>query len=58
VIHTFQKTSTERAELEHFAQCAAARQPLVQPGGDAVHNVALLDAIVTSTQTELPVRLA
>jgi len=58
VVHTFEKTSTERAELEHFAQCATARQALVRPGGDAVHNVALLEAIVTSIQTEMPVRLA
>ena len=48
---TFPKTSTERVELEHFAQQAAARQPIVQPGGDAVHNVAVLQAILSSVQT-------
>jgi predicted dehydrogenase len=51
---TFPHTSTERAELEHFAQQAAAGRPIVLPGGDAVHNVALLEAILTSIQTQLP----
>jgi predicted dehydrogenase len=55
---TFPKTSTERAELEHFAQQAAARRPIVVPGGDAVHNVAVLDAILQSARTQQPVRLA
>jgi predicted dehydrogenase len=58
VVHTFEKTSTERAELEHFAQQAAAGRPIVLPGGDAVHNVALLEAIQSSSRTQLPVRLA
>jgi predicted dehydrogenase len=53
----FPPTSTERAELEHFACQAAARQPLVLPGGDAVHNVAVLDAIMASIASEAPVRL-
>jgi predicted dehydrogenase len=55
---TFPKTSTERAELEHFAQHAEARRPIVVPGGDAVHNVAVLDAILHSARTQQPVRLA
>jgi len=46
---TFPKTSTEHAELEHFAKAAAAGQPLAVPGGDEVHNVAVLEAIVRST---------
>ena len=58
VVHTFDKTSTERAELEHFARQAMARQPMVVPGGDAVHNVALLEAILSSIQTQLPARVA
>ena len=45
---TFQKTSTERAELEHFARAAKERRPLAVPGGDEVHNVAVLEAIVKS----------
>jgi predicted dehydrogenase len=47
---TFPKTSTERAELEHFAQAAIARRPLAIPGGDEVHNVAVLQAIVRSAR--------
>ncbi|TMH43326.1 MAG: Gfo/Idh/MocA family oxidoreductase [Betaproteobacteria bacterium] len=47
---TFPKTSTERAELEHFAKAAAARRPLAVPGGDEVHNVAVLEAIVRSAR--------
>ncbi len=57
VVQTFDKTSTERDELEHFAQHAAAGQPIVLPGGDAVHNVALLEAVLASIQTQLPVRV-
>jgi len=44
----FPATSTERAELEHFARVAAARQPLAVADGDEVHNVAVLEAIVAS----------
>jgi len=58
VVHTFDQTSTERAELEHFAQHAAARQPVVVPGGDAVHNAALLEAILASVARDGPVRVA
>ena len=47
---TFAKASTERAELEHFAQAAAARRPIAVPGGDEVHNVAVLEAIVRSAR--------
>ena len=57
-ILTFPKTSTERDELEHFAQAALARRPLVLPDGDAVHNVAVLDAILASAATQTPVRIA
>ena len=46
----FPKTSTERAELEHFAQAAAARKPVALPGGDEVHNVAVLEAILRSAR--------
>jgi predicted dehydrogenase len=54
----FPPTSTERAELEHFAETAQAGRSLVLPGGDAVHNVALLEAILASARTDTPVRLA
>ena len=46
----FPKTSTERAELEHFARAALERRPVAVPGGDEVHNVAVLQAIVRSTR--------
>jgi len=46
----YPKASTERAELEHFAKAALARQPLAVPGGDEVHNVAVLEAIVRSAR--------
>jgi predicted dehydrogenase len=49
-ILSFPATSTERAELEHFAQAAMARRPLAVSGGDAVHNVAVLEAIVRSAR--------
>lgn len=44
----FTPVSTERAELEHFARAAMARQPLAVPDGDEVHNVAVLEAIMGS----------
>ena len=49
-VRTFPKTSTERAELEHFATAAAERRPIAIPGGDEVHNVAVLEAIARSAR--------
>jgi predicted dehydrogenase len=54
---TFEDTSTERAELEHFAKLAAARSPMVLPDGDAVHNVAVFDAIKQSIETAQAVQV-
>ena len=54
---SFPKTSTERAELEDFAAHILAGTPMALPGGDAVHNVALLGAIMASIETGGPVRL-
>ena len=48
---TFDDTSTERAELEHFARAIHADQPLAVPGGHELHNVAVLEAIVESART-------
>jgi predicted dehydrogenase len=45
---TFPVASTERVELEHFARAALERRPLAVPGGDEVHNVAVLEAILRS----------
>src|SRR5262245_28428121 len=42
----FPSMSTERAELEHFARAVKERRQLAVPGGDEVHNVAVLEAIV------------
>lgn len=53
----FPATSTEQAELEHFARAAGARQPLAVPGGDEVHNVAVLEAILRSAQERATVTL-
>jgi predicted dehydrogenase len=44
----FPKTSTERAELEHFALAVEAGTALAVPGGDEEHNVAILEAILRS----------
>src|SRR5215475_7926888 len=50
-VMTFDETSTERAELEHFARAIKAGRPLAVPGGDEVHNVAVLEAIMDSART-------
>ena len=47
-VREFAAVSTERAELEHFARAVTARRPLAVPGGDEVHNVAVLQAILQS----------
>lgn len=52
---TFPKTSTERAELEHFARAALECRPIAVPGGDEVHNVAVLEAIVRSARERRPI---
>jgi len=54
---TFPPASTERAELEHFARAAMEQRALAVPGGDEVHNVVVLEAILASARTQLPVRL-
>ena len=50
VLTEFENLSTERAELEHFARAAREGRPLAVPGGDEVHNVAVLEAIVKASQ--------
>jgi predicted dehydrogenase len=54
----FEDMSTERAELEHFARAAKERRPLTVPGGDEVHNVAVLEAIVRSARNTTMVQIA
>jgi predicted dehydrogenase len=56
-VKSYPKTSAERAELEHFAAAAAARRPIALPGGDEVHNVAVLEAIVRSAREGARVKL-
>ncbi len=57
-IITFPETSTERAELEHFAQAAMAGRPLAVADGDEVHEVAVLDAILKSARDGARARVA
>ena len=52
---TFPAISTERAELEHFAAAARAGRPLAVAGGDEVHGVTVLEAIMDSIRTSTPV---
>ena len=57
-IMTFPETSTERAELEHFAHAAMARRALAAAGGDELHGVAVLEAILESARDGARVRVA
>lgn len=45
---SFPDTSTERAELENFADAVIEKRPLAIAGGDEQHNVAVLEAILES----------
>jgi predicted dehydrogenase len=55
---SFDDTSTERAELEAFAQAIADKRAIAVPGGDEVHNVAVLEAILASVRDGRQVVLA
>lgn len=54
---TFPDTSTERAELEHFAKAVAARQALAVAGGDEIHGVTVLESILESARSGKPVKI-
>jgi predicted dehydrogenase len=54
---TFPEVSTERAELEHFAEAAAAGRPLAVAGGDEEHGVAVLEAILESAKNRATVHV-
>jgi predicted dehydrogenase len=54
-IVAFPDTSTERAELEHFADAAMAGMPLAIAGGDEIHGVAVMEAILESVRSGRPV---
>ena len=47
---SFDDTSTERAELEAFAEAITAKRAIALPGSDEVHNVAVLEAILASAR--------
>lgn len=57
-IVSFPEASTERAELEHFADAAATGRPLAVAGGDEVHGVAVLEAILQSVESGTTVKVA
>ena len=50
-VRTFPQTSTERAELENFAEAVRERRPLAVAGGDEEHGVAVLEAILESAKS-------
>ncbi|MCW5575606.1 MAG: Gfo/Idh/MocA family oxidoreductase [Burkholderiales bacterium] len=54
---TFPDTSTERAELEHFARAVAGRKPLAVAGGDEIHGVTVLESILESARSGKPVKI-
>jgi predicted dehydrogenase len=54
---TFPETSTERAELEHFAEAVAARKALAIAGGDEIHGVTVLESILESARSGKPVKV-
>jgi predicted dehydrogenase len=55
---TFPDTSTERAELEHFADAVREKKPLALAGGDEEHNVTVLEAILASAAKKTTVKIA
>ena len=56
-IITFPDISTERAELENFADATKEKRPLAMAGGDEEHNVAVLEAILESAAKGTTVRI-
>ena len=57
-IMKFSDVSTERAELENFANAIERRHALAVPGGDEEHGVAVLEAILKSADSGKSVRVA
>ena len=55
---TFPDTSTERAELENFADAVREKRPLAMAGGDEEHNVTVLEAILDSAARGATVRVS
>jgi predicted dehydrogenase len=55
---TFPQLSTERAELENFADAIKAGRRLAVAGGDEVHGVAVLEAVLKSAKQKATIRIA
>jgi predicted dehydrogenase len=55
---TFPDTSTERAELENFADAINEKCSLAVAGGDEEHNVTVLEAILQSAANGTTVKVA
>ncbi len=56
-IYQYPQSSTELAELNNFAKAIVDKMILVQPDGDAVHNVAVLDATLNSAKYNTVVKV-
>ena len=54
---SFPDISTERAELENFADAVREKRPLAEPGGDEEHNVSALEAILESAAKGVTVQV-
>ena len=54
---SFPGLSTERAELEHFADAIKAKKRLAVAGGDEAHGVAVLEAVLESAQRNATITL-
>jgi predicted dehydrogenase len=54
---SFPQLSTERAELENFADAIEAKRPLAIAVGDEVHGVAVLEAILESANNGTTVEI-
>lgn len=55
---TFPQLSTERAELENFADAIMANRRLTVAGGDEAHGVAVLEAVLESAKQNATVKVA
>lgn len=53
----FPDVGTERAELENFANAIEERRPLAVAGGDEIHGIAVLEAIIESAAKNALVKI-
>lgn len=53
----FPHVSTERAELENFADAIEGKRPLAVAGGDEIHGVAVLEAVLESAAKNAAVKI-